>query len=121
MRIAYLVFVLAGFTNLLWVFAGMAIVMAKSVTREPSAAVRAVYHELRPFYLPLVLVGNVAWVISRGSSGMAVYGQVALDVLLWFLYRNVVDDDRWKRRGKRLTERVARVGDRLDVVPGGAS
>lgn len=118
---AYITFMICGFTNLFWMFAAVVVVLAKRSGSEPPKAARTVFHELRPFYLLLVLVGNVALMHARGAS-MWVYILVALHVLIWFGYKDADDeDDRWKRRRRRLTERVAQSGGRLITVTGGAA
>lgn len=118
--LVYLVFLLTGFASMVWTFAGLTIAVAKLRGSEPPKAIRTVYHELRPFYLLLVLVSNVSWAIARQSTGPA-YFLLTVDILCWFAYKDIDDDDRWKRRRTRIAERVAQVGGRLTVVPGGAS
>lgn len=118
--LVYVFWILTGYGSLLWMFSGLAIVLAQRLGREPFEKVRTVYHELRPFYLVLVLGNTVAWLLY-GDSHPVDYFTMAMELLIWFLMRDVDDDDRWKRRRKRLTERVAEVGGRLTVVPGGAS
>lgn len=41
-----------------------------------------------------------------------------MNLLAWLVYRNLPDDDdRWKKRRKKLSEQVSVVGGRLQVVP----
>ena len=77
--------------------------------------------ELKPFVLPAVIGGYVVDAPLRQldwSDGLT----LALNLLLvWMYHKDEDDDDRWKRRRKKLVERVAEVGGRLQVVPQGAS
>ncbi|MCX5066953.1 hypothetical protein OOJ91_13960 [Micromonospora lupini] len=104
---------------LAWVFSGLVLSIAKLLQRGAPSLARNLFHELRPFYLPAVVVAFVA-------SGMLGVGWVrwlnlALNLWSWWVFRDLDDDDdRWKRRRKRLVERVSVVDGQLRVVPGGA-
>lgn len=77
---------------------------------------RNLFAEIRPF-LPWIIVGDLLVEALR-------YGHVtpisvalhAVGALLWAASRRD-DDDRWKRRRKRLTEKITRAGSRLTVTP----
>lgn len=43
-----------------------------------------------------------------------------LKVWLWWYYRNSGDDDSWKRKAKKLAEKIAEVDGKLTVVPANA-
>lgn len=106
--------------NLSWAVAAGMIGLAKRVGDEPPRAARTIYHELRPFYLPLA-VGNLLaanYASSHNPSGYIVFGLMLIN---WFQNRDIDDDDRWTRRRRRLAERVTATGEgRLIVVPAGA-
>lgn len=78
------------------------------------------YRELRPFALPLWLVSTGPDLVVHPNWGTRIafgFGAVA-----WLVIRfDKDDDDRWKRRRKRLASKVAEVGGRLQVVPAGSS
>lgn len=111
---------LATLVILTWTFSGVTYVIARLLGWDVPSLARHLFNELRPFYLPAVVVAFV-------TAGMAGVGwgrwiSLAFNLWNWWLFRNLDDDDDWwKRRRKRLVERVAVVGGgRLVVVPGGA-
>jgi hypothetical protein len=83
-------------------------------------AVKAVYHELRPFYWPAVVLGYLCEVIRWHQPFDPInLWTLAAAAFQWWLLKDAGgdDDDRWKRRKARLAERVSEVGGRLTVVP----
>jgi hypothetical protein len=113
-----LVLLPAVLVTMVWPFAGLVLTTAHYLHRAESTvnAARRVYHELRPFYLPAVAASHVIAVWLDGRDGMS-YFTLAVDLLCWVAFRNSGgDDDRWKRRRKKLADRVSVVGGRLAVV-----
>ena len=78
-----------------------------------------IHNELKPFYLPALAVSTVLGCLDGFSWNTAVHA--GFGVLNWFLFKDLDDDDRWKRRKKKLAEKVSRSGSRLVVQPTGAS
>lgn len=79
--------------------------------------------ELRPFYLPaaLIIISDDVVTGRLWGSGWAIFGDAAL-LACWWLYKDVDDDDRWKRRRAKVVGKVkALASGRLTVVPAGAS
>lgn len=76
--------------------------------------------ELRPFYLPAVVVAIGGYVLAGEMLGWNTFYS-ACYIVNWFAYKDIddEDDDRWKRRKKKVLDAVARVGARLVVVPAG--
>ncbi|MBM0275140.1 hypothetical protein [Micromonospora tarensis] len=110
---------LATVLILSWIFSGVAIMVAKLLYRDPPRFARTLFHELRPFYLPAVVVAFVT--AGMLSDSWWRWLNLALNVWNWWRLRNLDDDDdRWKRRRKRLAEQVSVSGGRLVVVSGGA-
>lgn len=60
-----------------------------------------------------ILVGNeVTWLNRAG---------MAINLCMWWVYRNAGDDDPMDKLKKKLKEKVAEIEGRLVVVPEGAS
>lgn len=98
-----------------WILAGMTLAAAGPGADAPAA--RAVFHELRPLYLPAVAVFCVSGVLSSGDLPLMALA-AATQVWSWFLLKDRGgDDDRWKRRRKRAAEKISQVGSRLVVAP----
>jgi hypothetical protein len=116
-----LIFCAASLVPVCWNLASAAILAAQIFGREPSELARTVRAELRPFYWPAI-VAYTALAITAGMSPVKVGFLVGIWTLTWFT-ENSDDDDRWKRRRKKLAERVSVAAGRLQVVPatGGAS
>lgn len=102
-----------------WPAAGFVILMADALEVDPPQAVRAVYHELQPFYLPAVVVAFVAGSLLHRPDWLSGLWLVA-GIGLWAALRDLDDDDRWTRRRERLAEKVEAVAGRLVVVPVGS-
>lgn len=113
-----LAFMVAGMVMCLWSLSAGAVWRGTSMP-----LMHHLYHELKPFYLPAVVVLHVLGAHRDGNP--VAPGRLlgsAFCVLTWFLFRNEDDDDdRWKRRRRKLADRVQRQGARLVVVPEGAS
>ena len=102
-----------------WLFAAVFLTIAKWIpTRTPPRWVAAVYHELRPFYLPAVAVGFLADSVLNDPNLTWRLITLGVNLFNWVQYKDAGDgDDRWKRRKAKLVEKVAEVGGRLTVVP----
>ena len=83
-------------------------------------SMRTLRAELKPFALGFVLAADLPGIATEPSFWNYLFFAIALGC--WWLYRHDKDDDdRWKRRGQKLADKVAEVGGRLQVVPAGAS
>jgi len=80
----------------------------------------AIWAELRPFYLPAVGVVITRLVLAGEMRGWNIFFE-ACALANWWFFKDVDDDDRWKRRKAKLVAMVQRQGSRLVVVPGGGS
>lgn len=111
---------MAADVRLWWVLSGVILSWTKGRhDRKPLNYILRVWAELRPFYLPAVVV-HIAEVTFAGEMrGWNVFF-AACNVLNWYLFKDVGDDDRWKRRTKKAVEKIKQVGSRLVVVPSGA-
>lgn len=69
--------------------------------------------ELRPLYLPALLIWKAHDISASHQSWLDWLG-TALCVWVWF---DIKGDDRWKRRRRKVAERVKVLGSRLVVVP----
>lgn len=110
-------FIAARLLIFTWIVNGVILMMGNGHQRPEWVAVnRWIWAELRLFYLPAVAI-VIGSLVLRGE----VLGWNTLvifcDLMNWFMLKNLDDDDRWKRRRKKLSEKVARVGGRLVAVP----
>lgn len=112
-----IVFVVSALVLSIWPMAGVAILVARRDSVEPSRLVRWCWAELRPFYLPANAAFAIADYLINPASIAASAMSVALGLLLWRYTKDIDDDDRWKRRKAKLADMVARKGARLVVVP----
>lgn len=120
----FLLFNLCEIALLTWALAGVLLRSARRNGYEAGALVSGVYRELRPFYIPIA-VGSLLCItfIAPGVLGLLAVGapKFAWDLWIWTLLRDVGDDDdRWKRRRRKLARKVAVKGGRLIVAPAGA-
>lgn len=123
---ATIVEALAGLTVSLWSVSGVILSITKSFgVRRDHPALRTwrwTWAELRPFYLSAVAVKIGLLVVSGEMLGWNTFFS-ACYVLNWFYFKDIDEDDRWKRRKAKLLEKVTRKGGRLVAAPvnGGAS
>jgi hypothetical protein len=73
--------------------------------------------ESKPFALPAVIAMYVA-VVAVGKGGWSNNLTLIIEAACWLYWRkDPDDDDRWKKRRKKVAEQVSVVGGRLQVVP----
>lgn len=119
----FLVELCAHLVLLTWCITGMLLHEPKNRDARWRHPCRFIWAELRPFYLPAVVLTIVGKVMDAPLSGWDLLN-IASAVWVWWLLKDVSDkDDRWKRRRKKAAEAIKRVGSRLVVVPaaGGGS
>ena len=112
--------------TVVWVTNGVILLWCRQIfnvdtTRDFFAVPRLVLSELRPLYLPAALL-LIADDSLRGNlfHTWTLVGD-ACSIWNWFLFKDE-GDDRWKRRRKKVTEKVkALASGRLVAVPVGAS
>lgn len=107
---------LASVVTAMWSWSGLALSLCKDFGWRRPAAARWLWAELRPLYLPsvLLLIGNDA-MHGEIVGWNALWA--ALCLVNWWFLKDVDEDDRWKRRRRKVAEKVARMGSRLVVVP----
>ncbi len=117
-----LVAILAAIIRLNWLFAGMVLTTMKAMGANPDnpwrKSNRTIWAELRPFYLPAVAVYIGKIVFEGEMSGWNIFFAAAA-LACWWIYKDVDEDDRWKRRRAKLVEKLERRGSRLVAVPAG--
>lgn len=116
---------LARLGSAIWMGCVMISVLGKRFARTPmpnwmAAFVHPVRHEVGPFVPVLLALERIAWEFApRGDDLFDANLSVAVGVVSWYVMRKADhdDDDRWKRRRKRLAAKVTEVAGRLTVVP----
>lgn len=79
--------------------------------------VRSFLIEIRPLYYPSAALN--AWdTMSQADTPAWSKAWILFGVFVgWYLLKSLGDDDRWKRRRKKLLEKVSSVGGRLVITP----
>lgn len=78
-----------------------------------------IFSEIKPFYLTIVII-NIAILSMSGELLRHPYSIWESFVWLccWWVYKDTIDDDdRWKKRKKKVLDKVKRLGSKLVVVP----
>jgi hypothetical protein len=114
-----LVFVAIRITATVWAWSGFFIWIFRMWGRYPRLLQisRTIWAELRPFYLPMVCCLIAKHVMEGVMLDYSL--SHAFQLLNWFAFKDIDNDDRWKRRKKKLTEKVKERAGRLVVVPAG--
>lgn len=86
---------------IVWIWSGLLLAVSDLFKAGRPEWCRDLFHELRPFYLPAVLARNAYLATTAGTGGLFWFN-AAVDVVCYFIYRNVDKDDRWKRRRDEL-------------------
>jgi hypothetical protein len=97
--------------------------VTKALGRQPHRFLFRIWWELRPFYLPAAAIRCGIGMVLADGWVKGLYPIVFLvDLVIWRINKNLGDDDDdpWKRRRKKLAEKVEAVGGKLTVVPAGA-
>lgn len=102
-----------------WIWSGIVCAVTRIFDRWPmSRAIASRLHgELRPLYWPAVSVLMIDTMQAPGNPWLKPLA-IGLYVWMWYAYKNEGDDDdRWKKRLKKLKEKVAVQSGRLVVTP----
>jgi hypothetical protein len=91
--------------------------VSKLVTGEVPRVISHAFFELRPLYLPAHVI-VVAYQLAHGSPDW--FNAVLGFALAWVIWQVKDDDDRWKRRRRKVAEKVEAAGGKLTVVPVGS-
>jgi hypothetical protein len=97
----------------IWIFSSMFF--------DQYSLARRLYFELRPFY---PVTRTAYWILTMMHRPLSwwMYIFMGLDVLCWFILKDRTDDeDRWKRRRRKVAEKIKATNGKLTVVPIGAS
>lgn len=113
--LATLVFVTYAWSSL---FVSMMRDFAPNKNRDVWITIRL---ELKPFALPAIAVLWLDGVIGHGGGWLNNLWTVLNLISWWYWRKDRDDDDRWKKRGKKLAEQVSVIGGRLQVVPARSS
>lgn len=101
----------------IWTVTGVLVFLGQYFRGLRSSFASTVWAELRPFYLPAWVLWAAAGIATGHNhpSDLIAYG---FGLVNWIVYRDIGDDDdRWRRRRKRLVEKIAQHGGKLVVVP----
>lgn len=114
------IYVLFSSLFAVWYLSGYSIWLAKKLGKDTSSGtgwkiIRWLYHEIKPFVLVIIAIATI--------SGPYTNIHKVIDGLfylaLWWMFKDVDKDDRWKRRLEKAKEKVQVSGSKLVVVPGG--
>lgn len=114
---------IAGYASfwivLLWLYSGVALYYNKQYKFGKTfvAIAKFLYHEIKPFYWPIALIHQIdRWLDPNEHISIKIVGAI-LTFLTWQVFKNVDDDDRWKRRKQKLLEKVKVEAGKLVTVP----
>lgn len=105
-----LLLILAFIADMVWVFAAL----TRRLTNDIKI-VNWIFFELRPFFLPSVVVEIIDIAAHRTPDVWDCFF-IASSIYIWFRYKGE-DDGRWKKRRAKVLEKITRRGAKLVVVP----
>src|SRR5205823_6256006 len=114
-----LIFTVAAMVVSAWTWAAIVMTWCRLLrpTAGQPAILRAVFHELRPFYLPSAVLVLVDQTMHDDSLFWRSF-TFACSLANWCYCKYRFEyDDRWKRRKAKLVEKVRALGGRLTVEP----
>lgn len=110
---------IAQYVQAVWTISGLFIYICKvfgNIEHPWMQGQRWLFAELRPFYLPCTFFHITYLAMTEPMWGWNIVNTF-FQLLNWFLYKDVDDDDRWKKRKAKLVEKITRIGSRLVVAP----
>lgn len=114
---------IANWMVIVWLLAAMVIHWGRRLDRDGLAFrfARAVFWELRPFFLPAVLIKAALTIVALKFDWVDAF-TLGCNLLNWWILKDPKDDDddRWKRRREKAQSVVQVAGTRLVVAPVGA-
>lgn len=80
-------------------------------------------HEVHPFFLYILVIdlGLQVWQSESFGESFTSYFIKAIQFTAWYFADRDDDDDRWKRRRRKVGDKVRSIGHRLAVVPQGSA
>jgi hypothetical protein len=107
---------------MVWCLSGLILLIGRFVARvrrgEPRVdrLVLAIWAELRPFYSTCAVLAVVGRYLGGDYDLGATVARAVILTVGWYLFRNVGDDDRWKRRRAKARQAVTVTAAGLRVV-----
>ncbi len=101
-----------------WIITSITIEFSKFKKLEIHKSIKFVWYEAKPLYLPAAVV-HITCLGVKGEmlNPMNIFGSFCI-LTAYFSWRNLMDDDdRWKKRKKKVLDKVKRLGSKLVVVP----
>lgn len=81
---------------------------------------RSIAYEIRPFVIPAAMLDAAASIALNGFTPTSrIFNAIWVALVVWDVWQDH-DDDRWKRRGKKLLGRL-HLGRTTAAQPGGAA
>lgn len=104
------------YTRIAWGISAFCLMTKEFLPQKVVTVCKFIFHEFKPFYWPSVALTA----ISYGAKGTPVWltaGMIGINWFNWYVYKDADnDDDRWKRRKKKLAKTVKQVGGKLVVT-----
>ena len=101
-----------------WGWAGVILSINRIVAFKPKfvAFCKTIFFEFKPFYLPSLYLSVFEGAVTHMSWGWNA-AALLIGLFNYWMFRDLHDDDdRWKKRRKKLAEKVEQVGGKLVVV-----
>lgn len=118
-----LLLLLVAHAQVLWVYSSTILALSRLLgSLLPERVMRlcvTLASELRPLYLPAVVLQIAADAMAGRLLGWNAFFH-GFALLAWWIFKDE-GDDRWRKRRKRIREKVARRGARLVVIPAGGT
>jgi hypothetical protein len=111
---------LAGLVVTVWLWTDVMAFFVRSTGREPADWVFRIRSEVRPFVPVCALYELFGDLVLKSDLLGDTFSTItcAVALILWATSKD--DDDRWKRRKKKLAGKIKNLGHRLVPAPSGA-
>lgn len=78
---------------------------------------RWIFHEVKPFFRPFAVILCLNHTFPLNSWSWVSLLILAGQFVLFYFYKDIDDDDRWKKRKRRVLDKITITDGKLTVIP----
>lgn len=108
--------------NAAWMLAGSTLYTIKrsGMSNPDTGAFRAlwwIFCEVKPFFRTFAVLTGLYHALPLHPSSWISVGVTVLQFVYFHIYKDIDDDDRWKRRKQKLLDKITITDGKLAVIP----
>lgn len=116
-RLLFLIYTTLSWLFICYLFSGLFLRMAHELGRDRSRVINLIWKWSKWPSLAYVVSAPLLDVLNHNEQHWYSSLLYVWNGVVWWLYRDMGDDDDFKKLGKRIKEKVAQMGNKLVVIP----